>query len=408
MNKKIMYAALATSVLSACGGGTASHEKLAPGDEFSLELSLDDKLIETSTYRAYGISKKGQLVTTADDLATESLIPIQISRSGSTVKSTDPALPDIAAIQIFFPQLWEELARRSGTQDAKEIAKSVQDLDISLPAIYQNYRDSGLDLVGFVDFYEALDSYPDLDKNEMIEAELSQFLSNAQVTPRQLLDVLQAHGSSWNQFLALMASRKDDFNGLYEQYKKAGGDISDFVNTYLQNPIKAVKDDKGSSALDVAKFVWQVIKDNRPETVATGAFSRALSSKDTNWENYGQSKSGSSQVVTLKAKGKLPLFTLYEVKFALSGYYGAKHNSIDGTWLPLMNMDVQKMYAIFSWKVNATARITSPVNVGTAAAPIPEMPVFMEINESGLLQNSTDKYEFRANGKNGFSYVRKF
>lgn len=407
MNKNMVCAALAAAVLSACGGGAANREKLTPGDEFSLELSLDDRLAETSTYRAYGISKAGQLVTVSGDLASESLIPIEISRSGSMAKATDAALPDIAAIQGFFPQLWLELAKRHGTQDAGKIAQQVQDLDISLAAIYQNYRDSGLDLAGFVDFYETLDSYQELDKNEMIEAELSQFLDNVQVTPRQLLDALQAHGSSWNQFLALMASRQDDFNGLYEQYGKAGVGIADFVGAYLQGPLKALKDDKGSSAIDVAKFVWQVIKDNRPETVATGAFTRALSAKDTNWENYGQSKSGASQVVTLKAKGVLPFFTLYEVKFALSGYYGAKHGSIDGSWLPLLNLDVQKMSAIVSWKVNATARVTQPVNVGTATAPIPEMPVFMEINQSGLFQNFTDKYEFRANGKSGFSYIKK-
>ena len=56
------------------------------------------------------------------------------------------------------------------------------------------------------------------------------------------------------------------------------------------------------------------------------------------------------------------------------------------------------MSAIISWKVNATARVTLPVNVGTVAAPVPEMPLFMDINQSGLLQNYTDKYQFRANG----------
>ena len=49
--------------------------------------------------------------------------------------------------------------------------------------------------------------------------------------------------------------------------------------------------------------------------------------------------------------------------------------------------------------------MTLPVNVGTVAAPIPEIPVFMEINTSGVFQNDTKKYEFRANGKDGFRYI---
>ena len=118
MNKNMVCAALAAAVLSACGGGAANREKLIPGDEFSLELSLDDRLAETSTYRAYGISKAGQLVTVSGDLASESLIPIEISRSGSMAKATDAALPDIAAIQGFFPQLWLELAKRHGVSSA--------------------------------------------------------------------------------------------------------------------------------------------------------------------------------------------------------------------------------------------------------------------------------------------------
>ena len=68
-------------------------------------------------------------------------------------------------------------------------------------------------------------------------------------------------------------------------------------------------------------------------------------------------------------------------------------------------MDVKEMYAIISWKVNAKASVTQPVNVGTVTTPVPEMPVFMQVTTSGVFQNFTQKYEFRATGKNGFSYI---
>ena len=402
MKKSIVCAALAAAFLSACGGSD-DESKLAPGDEFSTELSLDDTLAETSTYRVYGLSNSGQLVTTSDDLASDGLIPIEVSRINAKTQAADE-VPDVAAIQAFVSQLWAELGKRYGVQDASKLAQEVHDLDISLATIYTDYRNSGLSLPEFVDFYEALDAHPTLDKTGKVEAELSQFLSNAQITPRQLLDALNAHGSSWPQFLTLMASRQDDFNSLYEKYGKAATDISSFVQAYLQPQTKALKSAK--VAIEVAKLTWDVIKNNRPETVAEGAFTSVYSSGDSNWDNYDQAKSGASQVVTLKSKNLFNM-TLTEVKFALSGYYGAQHPSIDGHWLPLVNVDVQYVYAFFSWKVNAKASVTLPVNMGTVAAPNPEMPVFMQISESGLFQNDTINYEFRANGKDGFRYIGK-
>ena len=401
MKKSILCAALAAAFLSACGGSDDS--KLTPGDEFSVELSLDDTLTEISTYRVYGLSNSGQLVTTADDLASDGLIPIEVSRIDAKTQATD-ALPEVAAIQAFVPQLWAELGKRHGTLDASKLAQEVHDLDISLATIYTDYRNSGLSLPEFVDFYETLDAHPTLDKTGKVEAELSQFLSNAQITPRQLLDALNANGNSWPQFLTLMASRQDDFNSLYEKYGKAATDISSFVQAYLQPQTKALKSAK--VAIEVAKLAWDVIKNNRPETVATGAFTSVYASGNSNWDNYDQAKSGASQAVTIKSKSLVKV-TLTEVRFALAGYYGAKHSSIGGHWLPLVNLDVQHVYAIFSWKVNAKASVTLPVNMGTVAAPNPEMPVFMQISESGLFQNDTVNYEFRANGKDGFRYIGK-
>ena len=89
MNKTVLCAALAAGMLTACGGSDDPSGKLAPGEEFTVELSLDDTLAETSTYRAYGISRAGRLVTTDGDLASDSLIPIEISRTGMLPKTVD-------------------------------------------------------------------------------------------------------------------------------------------------------------------------------------------------------------------------------------------------------------------------------------------------------------------------------
>lgn len=399
MKKTVLCAALAAAFLSACGGSDESRP--GPGDEFTVELSMDEALSEISTYRVYGLSKTGQLVTTSDNLASDGLIPIKVS-SINPNKQTAKDLPDMAALQAFLSEFWAELGKRKGIVDPSELAQEVYDMDISLVSVYTDYRNSGLTMSEFVDFYEALDAHPELDNTGNGEAELSQFFNNFQITPKQMLEALQAHGSNWNQFLVLMASRQDDFNSLYEQYGKSGTNISSFVQAYLQPQNKTLKN--AATVIAVSKFAWDVIKDNRPQTEAQGAFTRALSGSDDRYDQYQLAKRSASKVVHIKTKGLIPV-TQTEVKFALSGYYDAKHPSIGGHWLPLINMDVKEMYAIISWKVNAKASVTQPVNVGTVTTPVPEMPVFMQVTTSGVFQNFTQKYEFRANGKNGFSYI---
>ena len=96
MKKTVLCAALAAAFLSACGGSDESRP--VPGDEFTVELSMDEALSEISTYRVYGLSKTGQLVTTSDNLASDGLIPIKVS-SINPNKQTAKDLPDMAALQ---------------------------------------------------------------------------------------------------------------------------------------------------------------------------------------------------------------------------------------------------------------------------------------------------------------------
>ena len=51
-----------------------------------------------------------------------------------------------------------------------ELAQEVYDMDISLVSVYTDYRNSGLTMSEFVDFYEALDAHPELDNTGNGEA----------------------------------------------------------------------------------------------------------------------------------------------------------------------------------------------------------------------------------------------
>jgi hypothetical protein len=408
MQKHVLALAAAATLLSACGGGgTDAASMVAPGETFSTDLTVGGRLVEQTQYRIYGTSKSGELVTTKDNLASDAFIPIKIAQTrfedGQVTKAAAAVVSE-ETLRSFFPQLWQALAQHYGISDPALIANEVHDLDIPLDSIYLDYQASGLNLAGFIDFYEALDEFPALASIEMTESDLSSLLESSNTSPAQLLSALVTQQRSWRDFLRTMVARGDDFSRLHDLHQRSGLTLTDFALRYVQQPqnasTKAVP-----AGVAVAKFVWDVIKDNRPTTVNDGAFSRVLSTRDDDWEKYARAKEGSSEVVELKVKGRIPLFTLYETRFALTGYYDARHSGFAGHWMPLVNMDVLEMYAIFGWKLNAKAKLTQPVNIGTEEAPIPEMPVTMEINQSGVVRNMTNKYTFKANGQKGFTYV---
>lgn len=411
-------------LLAGCGGGDdtpAADDSPKLGEILVNEVLVDGKLVEQTRYRVYAIDKAGKLVTTADNLIDQFYLPVKVAQTKSTHAQLAKDAPVAEADVVeFFPRLWQALAKRWGVSDPAKIAKEVYDLDIPLDQIYEAYLQSGLTLDGFVDFHETIDDYPFLDAQDSAEADLDLFLKQTKATPAQLLDVLASMQLGWRDLLDAMVQQEHSFQTLLGLYNASGANAHDFVVAYMHlsvpkamykgDPASAIAAEGIKAAVEAAKlgfqvvkFGWDVIKENRPVTAAEGAFTRVFSVKDPNWENYVGAKAASSQTVELLAQN---LFrgTLVRAKFALTGYYNARSEKFGGYWLPMINMDVSEAYAMWTWKLGAKAKITLPINVGTIAEPIAEVPVFLETNHSGLFQNYTDRYIFKANGKTGFSY----
>lgn len=385
------------------------------GDTFSEEVSVDDIVVSTQEFHLFAANAQGQLVTDGTALPNSPLIPLrtsspQVNASKALLQAAPPT--SVADLQIFFKALWDALGRQYQTTDATRLLQEIGDLEHTVEQLYALYQASGLTLAEFVDFYEAIDEFPYVD-SESAESDVSHLLSMLQLNHQQLVTALSAANSSWRGLLTVLNTRQHSLEHLLNAYLQSGLPPEAFFSQYLQTPLlktalaegkddKDDKDGKGGSGIDVAKFIWQIIKDNKPNTEANGAFTRILSQRDDNWERYASATKGSSKSVKVKAQNAFKM-TIYRTEFALSGYYNAKHPDFEGAWLPMLMIDVKDMYAMFSWTLNAKGAITVPVNVGTVEAPIPELTTTMELNQKGVFQNYLNKYSFIANGATGFS-----
>jgi hypothetical protein len=404
MKKTTLSLACVALILSACGGSDDATA-LKAGEEFTREVSEDDTVIDTSTFRAYAVTTQGELSTDTANPVGTTLVPLLVERqrkdpqTGQYVKE---ATVPTAEQQALFKAIWSHLEHYYGTTNPQKLLAEIGDYDSGLWQLHSDYANSGMTMSEFVTFYEAIDDFP-LVNTDTAESDLSALLQALGLNHRQLQDTLVSVQGSWRVLLGTMNARAHTFDDLRALYGQSQQAAEPFLRAYLQpsgtDALKA-DDDKGPAA--VLKLAWQIIKDNKPQTEADGAFTRVLSSRDPSWEGYVGAKEGTSKQVSVKGKNALGM-RLYSAKFALTGYYDAQNRNIGGSWMPLVRLDVSDMFAFFSWTLNAKASVTLPVNVGTLEAPIPVMPVYMELHEKGALQNYLEKFEFTAHGQNGFA-----
>lgn len=420
MRKHVLTFA-AAALLAACGGGdnVEAEHTLKLGDSVSAELLVGGDLVERTVYRLYAVNTNGELVTTQENLVDKFFIPIRVAQTGPVKDKLGKAAPVMSESELvgFFNQLWRSIAKRYGVAAPSMVAKSVYELDIPIDEIYERYAHSGLDLAAFVDFYATLDDVPFFAADDTADNDLNTFLDLANITPSEFLNTLTSMQTTWPDLLKSMADQGDDFERLLGLYRLSGSSVHDLIAGYLGKTLpdrdgfrrKAdgakIAADAAKLGFDVVKFGWDVIKDGRVSTQAEGAYSRVLSSKDAAWENYvGGTKSASAPFQYVVTDSIIKSWKLVDTKFGLSGVYGARTANVGGYWIPMMSMFVDYVNATWPVRVNAKATITLPINVGSAAEPVPEVPVFFEVNAGWLFQNFHNKYTFVANGMSGFSY----
>lgn len=166
--------------------------------------------------------------------------------------------------------------------------------------------------------------------------------------------------------------------------------------------------DPASTALEVTKFVWEFIKDNKAVS-NTEATTTSIILKDTDpLGDYQEAKNGQSSEARLIVHDSLiKSWILVDCRTRLDGTYHAHPSRQDlahGHYMPSVHFDVTRVSVGWSFRLDASAEVAVPSNMGTANDVVPESKVYAKFKVSWL-GSDTMTAAFRANGQHGFSFL---
>jgi hypothetical protein len=165
--------------------------------------------------------------------------------------------------------------------------------------------------------------------------------------------------------------------------------------------------DPVKTALEVAKFAWEFIKDNKP-VVNVDRASTSVLAKGTEGLDYSNAKLGSSGVYQWRAwNWPFEKSTAWDIRVELAGSYGAKPPAgvAPGTYLPSVYFNVPTCEVNWPHSASASAQVMNPSNIGSSDNVNPTCDVLANLNASNVLENRTKTFKFRAIGRTGFSKV---
>lgn len=164
---------------------------------------------------------------------------------------------------------------------------------------------------------------------------------------------------------------------------------------------------KGASVkdgLEVSKFVWDFIKDNKPSAKGPGTSTTVLA-EGTKPLDYVSAKEGKSKQYTLSVKDSMwPHPEYIRVRFRLEGAYAAtptKPEVPSGHYLPSVYFNVLECWATWPTWVEASAEVAGPYDKGSAADRRPEVKVYGKFHYGWIGSGNNLTCGFLANGASG-------
>ena len=159
---------------------------------------------------------------------------------------------------------------------------------------------------------------------------------------------------------------------------------------------------KVDDIIKVAKFAWDIIKDNKAQAATEAASTRVLSPKDDNWVHYGHAQDITCKDITYKLDNIIGV-NCFTVKFRVAGTYRAKHNEIGGLWMPNAHITFAKCSATWPWVLNGSVKIdnTNLSNMGSVEEPIPQLVLNVKIKSDATVQSCEETFEFLLNANDG-------
>ena len=156
--------------------------------------------------------------------------------------------------------------------------------------------------------------------------------------------------------------------------------------------------------LEVAKFAWDFIKDNKPVTAAAGASTSVLAAGTTGLD-YTNAKSSQTPTFEIKVNDTLiPSINYITAKFRLEGTYGAtpRDKKIpQGQYLPSIYLNVTQCWAVWPTYISASAEVTPPSDVGTKDNVRAQTRLYAKFNFGWIGSSNNASCGFIADGANG-------
>jgi hypothetical protein len=171
-------------------------------------------------------------------------------------------------------------------------------------------------------------------------------------------------------------------------------------------PLRAGGAEKVEAAIEVAKFVWDIIKDSKAVVETAGACTSVLSPRDKDWVHYAQAQDFASDMVSYKLDNFVGV-NCYTVKFRIAGTNRARNPAFGGLWIPNVHVFFARCDATFPWQLSGKATINDKEisNVGSVEDPIPQLELLVSIKAEGKFalnwETHQKDFEFTLNARDG-------
>ena len=156
--------------------------------------------------------------------------------------------------------------------------------------------------------------------------------------------------------------------------------------------------------LDVAKFVWTIIKDGEPKNDAEGAFTSILNSQDKDpLHYYGATREQTGEYAYI-GKDALTGTILAEVRFRVVDWYKARHDDFGGYYIPSLYVAFSKVDLIWPVSAKGQASLSQVANIGTSGEPDPNFDMVVSVTIYDWFESYTRTWTFHFKGSYGYYY----
>lgn len=319
----------------------------------------------------------------------------------------------VEEVQSFLESHWDEYWE--GVEDpgwnSQELVDYLIGSELSHDLLLEHFEESGAqDLTEFLDFVNNAANQTEVSARDVVH-----FFEQSQIPYSAVIHQLDAAGVTEDELWAAMLQAGHDFTDLANLYLGMDErDLSVAFGTLVNGPpLVAMADPPGPAsakvALESSKFIYQVIKDNQPQTELDQSSNiKVLNDQDDDWAHY----------VDIASEPTPQSFN-YKISSVDWAAWGGELVEISwktiatrskSSWLVTPAYYIPSLYPVFQapqvdWgiKVDSTYKIARPTNVASSLyKPVNAcLPYIVSNHSSTLFWTDTSTWHRVANARFG-------